>query len=78
MTTTTRATSEPRIQLMRIAGRAVHRLVADMADGAFQRVDEGERNRRSRFGQIVPDRIVYVTPRRLAKNGRLAAYRRPG
>ena len=62
---------------MRIAGRATRRLLADLAAGIFQRIDEIQRNRLSRLGQIVLDHLIDVAPRPLAKDYRLAAHLRP-
>ena len=47
------------------------------AAGIFQCVDEIQRNRLSRLGQIVLDRLVDVAPRPFAKDYRLAAHLQP-
>ena len=65
------------VQLMRMAGRATRRLLADLAADIFQRIDEVQRNRLSCLGQIVLDRLVDVAPHPLAKDYRLAAPLRP-
>ena len=66
-----------KIQFMRMAERAACRLFANTVTGVFQRVEEGERHRLSRLGQIMLDRLVNIPPRPLAKDDRLAAHRRP-
>ena len=65
------------IQLVRVAGRAGGWLFADPAAGIFQRIDEGQRNRRSGLAQIMLDRLIDITPRPLSEDNWFPAHRRP-
>ena len=63
------------VQLVRITGRAAARPLCDTPMGIFERVDEGERDRLSRFDQVVLDRVIDVAPRPLAEDDRLGVHR---
>ena len=63
-----------KIQLTLITGRTARRMLAHTTVGFFQRVDEGQGNRRSRLGQIVLDGLVDIAPRPLAKDDRFPGH----
>lgn len=62
------------VELMRIAGRTRLRSFTDMADGIFERVNEGQRNCFSRLGQIMLDCLFHIALRTLAKDNLFAAH----
>ena len=58
-----------------MSGRTARGLLTNTAGGFFQRVDEGEGNRRWRLGQVVLDGLVDIAQRTLPKDDGLRGHR---
>ena len=67
-------TQAGKVQFVSIARRARRRVLADMTEADFYRVNEGQRARRSGPGQIILDRRIDIAPSSLAKDDRFAAH----
>ena len=63
-----------KIQLTLITGRTACGVLGHTAEGFFQRVDEGQGNRRSRLGERVLDGLVDIAPSPLAKDDRFPGH----
>ncbi len=57
-------------QLMGVTGRTALRLLTDLAEDAFEGVDEGKRDCLSRLGQIVINGLIDITFRPFAQDNR--------